>query len=109
MGRSKIAAGGWPARSPFTNHGPAAQVSLVVSIDERNRQWLSDGSSQAAAAAGQAVHQTAIDADHERAEKEEDAAETEGDIKRHDFIPRWWRVIGAMSREGNLPAITGAP
>ena len=55
-----------------------------------------------AAAAGQPVDQPAPDADHESTEPEKQAAGTEGDIERHDFIPRWWwRVMGATRSAGS--------
>ena len=50
------------------------------------------------------------DADHESADSEKEAAGAEGNVERHDFIPRcWWIVMGAMRRDGSLPARTGSP
>jgi hypothetical protein len=88
---------------------PGGLAHILGSVDDGNRQGLGDRNQKTAAATGEAVDNAPPDPDHESAESEQDAAGAEGDIERHDFIPRWWSVMGAMSRKGSLPAMTGSP
>jgi len=59
-----------------------------VSVGEGNGQGLVAGRHHVAATTSPPVDEPAPDADDESADSEKQAAGTEGDIERHDFIPR---------------------
>jgi hypothetical protein len=63
-------------------------VDAVVSVGERNGQGLRVRPPQSATPIGRPVDKATPDANHEGADSEKEAAGAEGDVKRHDFVPR---------------------